>query len=880
MLSLLTAGMGLVLHQTLARRQAETKQEHRPKPADKGPDRHNARPDKRAHTDRYGDPLPKGAVARLGTVRLQHEHSVYALAFSPDGKALAAGSHDHTVRLWQTRTGKELRKFKGHTQYINSVAFSPDGRVLASGGFDQTIRLWEVATGKELRKIEARDEVTSVAFSPHGKTLASGSPNVLYLWDAATGSELRKIQGHAGAVYFVAFSADGKTLVSGGSQTIRLWQTATGKELRRLKGHENPLACRIALAPDGKSLASAGFDGIRLWAVDTGKLLKELATGQVFSVAFSPDGKRLACGGANGTVRLLEVGTGKEVFKVEAAPGMSCAVAFCPDGKTLASTGGMASICLWEVPTGRRLLPGQGHRESVWSVVFSADGKAVASASIDGTVRLWNAATGKQLLRLDGHDHWVTHVVFSPDGRKLASGDMDGTVLLWDTATGKQLLQRPLRFTPRDHGENRVESLVFSPDGATLAARGQSERLHLWAVSSGKEVAEYHAGGGPAIAFLDSQKLATAGSEGVHLWRAGKGKGDFVLRGEPKTFSPGCYWAFSPGCQTAACASLDGPVRLWDLETGKELGKLQGAGQGSLAFVRDTIAFSPDGRTLLAREDGGPYRVWEVATRQEVCRFRESESLHAAVFFTPEGKPVALEHGPVASRLRDPIVDKALLELRGHVNGVQAFALSPDGRSLVTGDWAGTMLVWDVFCAGRPGALGRQELAKFWVRLADKDASKAYEAIWALTAARSETMAFLKPRLRPAKDAGQMQRIAKLIADLDDGNFAVRERASRALRHLGAEAEPQLRRALQGKRSLEVRRRAEILLAALEHQDSPLLDGELLRTVRAIQVLEGIGSMEARQVLEALSKGVSAARETREAKVSLERLARRTAARP
>ncbi|WP_084763412.1 NACHT and WD repeat domain-containing protein, partial [[Scytonema hofmanni] UTEX B 1581] len=249
--------------------------------------------------------------------RLQgHSELVISVAFSPDGKTLASGSADKTIKLWDVATGKISQTLTGHSKWVNSVAFSPDGKTLASGSADKTIKLWDVATGKLSQTLTGHsDGVYSVAFSPDGKTLASGSGDkTIKLWDVATGKPSQTLTGHRDKVISVAFSPDGKTLASGSyDDTIKLWDMATGKPSQTLTGHRDKVNS-VAFSPDGKTLASGSPDKtIKLWDVATGKLSQTLTgdSDEVSSVAFSPDGKTLASGSADKTIKLWDVATGK-----------------------------------------------------------------------------------------------------------------------------------------------------------------------------------------------------------------------------------------------------------------------------------------------------------------------------------------------------------------------------------------------------------------------------------------------------------------------------------------------------------------------------------------------------------------------------------------
>jgi RNA polymerase sigma factor (sigma-70 family) len=257
-----------------------------------------------AGTDLYGDPLPAGAIARLGTSRLQHDGKVNALAYSPDNKWLASTGADAVIRLWDAETGKAGLELRGHQGAIHCLAFVPTGEgkpaeILVSAGFDKTIRFWDLKTGQELVHVINHPEApTAVAVSPDGKFLASAGnrESHIFLWKVEDGKEVRRWKAHQGGVTSLAFAADGKNLASAGmaqrewppakpdeasdDYAVAVWEIETGL-VRHTFARNASVAWAVALSPDGKILAVSSFDKMKgrsviLWDPETGKQLRTL----------------------------------------------------------------------------------------------------------------------------------------------------------------------------------------------------------------------------------------------------------------------------------------------------------------------------------------------------------------------------------------------------------------------------------------------------------------------------------------------------------------------------------------------------------------------------------------------------------------------------
>jgi WD40 repeat protein/serine/threonine protein kinase len=583
---------------------------------------------------------------KLPLVLKGHKDEVRSVSFSPDGRRLASGSSDGTVRVWDLATGGELLVLRGHEKGVQGVSFSPDGRRIASGSEDGTVRVWELAGGG-LSHVLRRDEegVTSVSFSPDGRQLASGSSDgTMRVWDlTGGGAPSLVLKGHDNEVTSVSFSPDGRQLASGSyDRTVRVWDLATGGEPLVLRGHELRVQ-RVSFSPDGRRLAGGSSDGtVRVWDLTAGgePLVLKQRELPVWSVSFSPDGRRLAGGSFDGTVRVWDLAGGGEPLVLKGHEKGVWGLAFSPDGRRLASGSKDRTVRVWDLAAGAEPLVLKGHEMPVWAVSFSPDRRRLASGSDDRTVRVWDLATGVESLVL----REVIGVSFSPDGRRLAGGSRNGTVRVWDVVAGGE----PLVL--RGH-EEEVRSVAFSPDGRRLASASEDGTVRVWDPVAGGEslVVKRHEMPFSGVAFGPDGRLAGGSFDGtVRVWDVVAGSEPLVLRGHE---GPVTSVSFSPDGRQLAGASFDGTVRVWDVVAGGEPLVLRGHEKGVWG-----VSFSPDGRRLASGSEDGTVRVWDVVAGGE------------------------------------PLV------LRGHEGPVTSVSFSPDGRRLAGGSRDGSVRVWETDC--------------------------------------------------------------------------------------------------------------------------------------------------------------------------------------
>lgn len=867
-------------------------------PAPKGP------------VDAFGDPLPPGAIARLGTLRFRTADFPKQLAVSPDGKQIVSTQSLQHVRLtiWEADTGRQLREVElPNYPQPEAVCWPADGRGLAAikvGPKDYVI--WNFTESTATVPSGDRSNSTMLgtfaasAFSPDGTLIAGGerageqgTAGKLQVWPVRPGRPVREaaplftVDTTDGFVALL-FTRDGKRLIgvtqarqpnrmvpprAGGpigqvepgamADTARvfIWDAATGKEVRTFEIAANGFAnefispsIRAAVSADGQTLYAPTRDRhVKAFDLTTGKeKFDALAFGppsdatkavlsdshkQIGEMAVTPDGKTLIVVEMSGRTVGFDAATGKERWRAGWEMDPVYALAVFPDSKRFALGHGARQIGVYDAATGKPLVEPAGPRGGLTAVGITADGRSAVTAAWTQWLFHWDLTTGRLLNQIEARgDGQFRLGGFSPDTKRVV-----GRAGMFDTTTGKLVV--PLDTSGVVLPTGRV---AWLPDGSVVIANDESTAARHSA--DGKKLADF-------VVAPPGKRWTGPQIEGVAASPDGK---TVVLAGE--------------GAPENGSRSNVGWVAVFDAATGAKVRDFKSKAMGGFT----SAAFLPDGsRVVLGRRVSQPPRpvgqpeapldlatavaVFDPKTGDLITPFEAPDQTAQdrwmwSVAVSPAGTQVAAVEWDNSLTVYETATGGIRRRLIGHRGKVDQIAFTPDGGRLVSVSDDGTGLVWDVGPPRPPTAVATADAdrAKRWAALLAPDTDAAWRAMGELAGDPVGTVAFLKAHLKPTPAPTDVD-VDRLLAGLAAPAFAAREAAARDLDALGGLAVGKVRDRLSGVKSAEVRQRLDEFLK--RHDRPGRTTGYRLRETRSVELLEAIGTADARGLLTELGRG-------------------------
>ena len=667
----------------------------------------------------------------------KHKGAIFAAQFSPDGEFIATAGHDRRVLLWKPEGVKPIdialrldgkadlpspyRELAKHDGPVRALAFSPDGMQLVSGGQDNVLRVWDLARNTERAVLRGHaSHVRDCVYSPDGETLLSaGRDQQIKLWRPAEYGEALVLgrdddAQSDDAVLAARFSRDGQRIVTASrDRTATLWDAKQRTPLQKFAEGHDFLASTAVFFPGGARLATGGGDStVRVWDIATGtEILKLEGTGRTAALAVSSDGRWIATGNAGTDVLVWNAQTGEQVALLAGHEEAVTALTFSPDSKMLASGDDLGRCRLWNVEENSDQWIAshwlRGHSRSITAMAFIEQGTRLVTASGDNTCAQWNVSTGEEITDLVlTHPSWVTDMAVSADGTQLLTTCDDDKIRLWSVpdASLLQVLDAKLMqlIEPgADEDKNNVfTSVDLSPDGTmAIAAWAKNGTLHLWDLETGQEVfrngdsawMDFGADSGVLWAARFDRlgdHVLTIGGNDARLWDVESA--DQVVR-----FSPhGAVAAadISPEGKLLVTGSWDQSAKIWDIDTGHALRKLDGLHEGYV----NSVVFSPDGQTILTGSDDGTARLWDAMTGKPLDTvFEGHDSQVSQADFSQDGAYVLTVSRDKTARIWDALTGKSLITLRGHEWGLLCGEFSLDGTRVITGSEDNTAIIWD-----------------------------------------------------------------------------------------------------------------------------------------------------------------------------------------
>lgn len=652
-----------------------------------------------------------------------HQEAIYSVAFSGDGKIAATGSFDKSVKLWEPKTGKELRAYSGATGNQNivlSVAISPNGDSIASGGSDNSARIWDIPTSTPVRDFSHTAGATSVSVSLDGKQVAGGGKDgSIKLWTTADGKQTFSMPGHPGGTTGVWFYANGQSLASGGIDgLLRFWNPANGQQTGQIGAHVGPVT-GVAVHPNNNTVYSIGEDGsLKFWQLPVaaakslpahadavtamfmsndggivytagtekivkasninGQLAKEFpgAGATLNALTASGNGSTVIGGGNDGKLYLWKSDDGKLTAQVLAHAGGVTGVAYHPTQPVLASVGADGLMRTWALPVNPSRTVATPDR--VLATALSGDGKRLFTAGADKVVRSWNVATGAAERQFPGHTGVVTAVAVSADGNTLVSAGADESIRFWNGTNGMQTGQLGGHV-------GGITSLALTAQGNLLVSAGEDGTVKIWQLPlvAAKSFAHPEAINGLALSEDGNRLLSIGNDKQARLWNLGNGQ---VERAYTAGSSMVTAIAFANDSNVVAVTGADKSLAV--TTSGKEGKKFE-----PLPSAAQSIALAPNGANVAVGLTDNSIRLFQVNEAKELKNIPGHTGAITALRFTSKGDLLISASADKSVRLWNA-ADGAAKGQINHSGPVSALAVTKDGSRVAAGGVDKSISMW------------------------------------------------------------------------------------------------------------------------------------------------------------------------------------------
>lgn len=666
-----------------------------------------------------------------------HTDWVRSVAISADGTRVVSGSDDMTVRIWHVDSPQQAGKvMRGHTGYVKCVGMCEDGLRVVSGSDDTTVRVWDSDSGQQVGEtLEGHtDWVTSVSMSADGESIVSGSDDgCVCIWNVKLSTKVRQImEGPFPYMKSVAMSGCGQRIATGGADgLLRIWNVESGEQVgNTILGHSDGVRS-LAMTVDGRRVVSGSVDnGVRVWDVSSGNQIGNVMPGHqedVRSVAMSADGRRIVSGSDDKTVRAWDAHTGLQIGNaMEGHTKEVRSVAISADGKIAASASNDKSVLAWNVESGRQIGGAfEGHSKGVTSIAISSDGRYIISGSDDSTIRRWDLESDDSTIRvadsgsavevvevvegISRRSRDISNVVMSANGLRVVSTDEDRKVYLWNAKDGtevREVLKVDSSF---------LKIVGMSLDGYRFVSVSDDNVLRAWDVESGmrigKDMSRHITDTETKLVHVhldrlteEKLKLKDTNASSTSNSRVGRQRvpldesvGAVANRRNGGHGNDITSVAMSKDGRRVVSGSKDRAIRVWDVESGLQLGVDMCRHE---KYVR-SVAMSKDGQRIVSGSDDENVAVWDAGTQRKVSTSMTGYTSDVlCVAMSADGRhAVSGAGGSYHGLVRVWVVESGLqrgVDMKGHTMSVSSVAISSNGKFAVSGSYDKTLRVWDI----------------------------------------------------------------------------------------------------------------------------------------------------------------------------------------